>query len=63
MVDSPTLYPHRRNDDGSFDSICPKCFLTVARSAAEETLAGNESAHVCASSFLQGRGHFGRASS
>jgi hypothetical protein len=46
MADSPTLFPHRRNGDGSYDSICPTCFATVARSKAEGGLAENETAHT-----------------
>jgi hypothetical protein len=30
MVNNPTLYPHRRNEDGSYDSTCPGGFATVA---------------------------------
>jgi hypothetical protein len=63
MADGPTLFPHRRNEDGSFDSICPTCFATIARSKAEGGLAENEAAYVCDSAFLEGRGHFSRAGS
>jgi hypothetical protein len=63
MVDSPTPHPHRRNEDGSYDSICPNCFATVAQSRAEGDLAEGEIAHVCDSAFLEGRGHFNGAGS
>ena len=56
MVNGPTLYPHRQNEDGTFDSICRKCFLTVARSSAEIGLKRDEAAHVCGSSFFEGLG-------
>jgi hypothetical protein len=45
-------YPHRRNSDGTFDSICTKCFLTVAHRRAEAELAAIEEAHICNSAFL-----------
>lgn len=40
-------FPHRRNPDGSFDSICPKCFRTVATRRHETELAQAERDHVC----------------
>ena len=58
MADKSTLYPHRQNDDGSYDSICPTCFATIARSKLEAELAGHENAHLCDSYFLAGRGRY-----
>jgi hypothetical protein len=56
-------FPHRRNADGSYDSICPECFLTAARAKSEEELTTLEKKHVCDSSFLADRGAFlGKAS-
>lgn len=46
---------HRRNHDGSFDSICKTCFATVARSSDEAALAGPERNHACDLSVLIGR--------
>jgi hypothetical protein len=45
----PTLpaFPHRINRDGSFDSICVKCLLTVASARMEEELTIHEINHVC----------------
>lgn len=40
-------YPHRRNEDGSHDSICTVCFVTVASARDESELAGHEHLHVC----------------
>jgi hypothetical protein len=40
-------YPHRRNRDGSVDSICPICIATIARSHREADLKRAEIAHVC----------------
>jgi len=40
-------FPHRHNSDGSFDSICAKCFATVANSKLEGELEEPEKQHVC----------------
>ena len=40
-------FPHRHNIDGSFDSICPVCFLTVATMQAENDLTAAEQRHKC----------------
>ena len=53
MVQAHTA--HRRNHDGSFDSICKICFATVARSIDEAALAGPERNHACDLSVLVGR--------
>jgi hypothetical protein len=58
-----TLYPHRCNRDGSFDSICPICYVTVARSKQEAELAEIDKAHVCDLLFLAERDGFSRAES
>jgi hypothetical protein len=42
-----TFYPHRRNKDGTFDSICLKCFLTVAHTETEAELLAYDRVHVC----------------
>jgi hypothetical protein len=57
-MSAETEYPHRRNRDGTWDSICTKCFLTVARCKTESDLAEFEKAHICNSAFLADRGHF-----
>ena len=41
------VYPHRRNYDGSFDSICKSCFATVANAWDEAALAEQEKNHFC----------------
>ena len=38
-------FPHRRNRDGSYDSICTLCFATVASSETEEELGEAEAKH------------------
>jgi hypothetical protein len=40
-------FAHRRNNDGTVDSICPSCFRTVAQSARESDLQAEENSHVC----------------
>ena len=52
-----TRSAHRRNKDGSYDSICPSCSETIARSKPQAELAECDKAHVCHSSFLAERGH------
>ena len=61
MVNTPAKFPHRRDRDGLFDSICPRCFATVARSKPEGEMEALESSHICHSSFLADRGQFGEA--
>jgi hypothetical protein len=48
----PPFFPHRRNRDGSFDSICLKCLLTIANARDEADLAKHEKYHVCNPSVL-----------
>jgi hypothetical protein len=40
-------WPHRLNKDGTYDSICPTCFQTVARTLTEAELAKAEELHDC----------------
>ena len=40
-------FPRLRNADGTFDSMCSKCFTSVARNKPEAELEGLEDAHVC----------------
>jgi hypothetical protein len=51
------FFPHRRNKDGTFDSICLKCFATVASHMTEEELKEQDKVHVCVSSILSQRGN------
>ena len=41
------LFHHRHNRDGSFDSICAGCLLTVGCVAVESELTDHENAHTC----------------
>lgn len=40
-------FAHRLNADGTFDSICMSCFLTVGTAENERLLAGQENIHQC----------------
>jgi hypothetical protein len=52
------IYPHRKNKDGSYDSICPTCFLTVCSATSETDLQEREEAHLCAPSLLSKSGDY-----
>lgn len=43
---APT-FRHRENPDGSWDSICMRCYLTAAHSYSEEPLGPVEANHHC----------------
>ena len=40
-------YAHRKNNDGTFDSICRRCFLTIASETSEPKLTDHEEVHQC----------------
>jgi hypothetical protein len=40
-------FPHRHNEDGSYDSICTACFVTVGTDFDEANLRRIEAAHLC----------------
>ena len=42
-----TLFPHRHNRNGSWDSICVVCFATVATAVVGAELSAKEATHVC----------------
>lgn len=44
----PDTFRHRHNRDGTWDSICMKCYLTVETVTQENDLAGAERSHDCA---------------
>ncbi len=46
------IYAHRHNHDGTFDSICRRCFATVCRAKNETNLANYEKNHSCERSIL-----------
>jgi hypothetical protein len=44
-ADAP--FVHRANADGTIDSFCRKCFMTIASSQWEADLERAESSHQC----------------
>jgi hypothetical protein len=42
-----TQFQHRQNEDASFDSICRRCFATVASRTHEGQFAEHEDSHQC----------------
>jgi hypothetical protein len=48
----PISFAYRRNSDGSYDSICLRCYATAASARKDESLSSSESAHVCDPSAL-----------
>jgi hypothetical protein len=55
MEDPTERFPHRVNRDGTFDSICPNCFVTIATRNVEAELEELEKAHICTElRFMQG---------
>jgi hypothetical protein len=55
MARPDTFYPHRRNKDGSYDSICLTCFATVASGGSEAELQDFDKKHVCEFTTLSQR--------
>ncbi len=48
MIPPPALsFRHRKNQDGSWDSICLRCYLTAAHSYSEKPLLSVETGHHC----------------
>lgn len=41
------FFPHRRNPDGTLNSICLRCLETVASHKTEEELKELDKQHVC----------------
>jgi hypothetical protein len=52
------IYPHRRNKDGSYDSICLTCFLTVSHAKTEAELKEQDMAHVCGVTLISKRANY-----
>jgi len=40
-------FAHRKNPDESMDSICTKCFQTIASEDSENKLTAFEERHLC----------------
>jgi len=54
------IYPHRQNKDGSYESICMTCFLTISHANTETELKGQEEAHLCLPSLVSKRADYKR---
>lgn len=50
-----TSYAHRFNLDGTIDSICRQCFMTVAKARREADLEAYEREHLCYSEYIESR--------
>jgi hypothetical protein len=59
-METAKLHPHRRNEEGSYDSICRTCFVTIAQGMAESELAAFEEAHECDPYVLTEHAYFAR---
>jgi hypothetical protein len=46
-LDFDAGFPHRYNGDGTYDSVCPTCFLIIARHLSEPELSKAEVRHEC----------------
>lgn len=42
-------FPHRMNEDGTYDAICVACHMTVATERIEAALSHHERNHKCGS--------------
>ena len=47
MIVLTQKFAHRRNQDSSWDSICLRCFITVATAQIEGKLLKDEENHNC----------------
>lgn len=47
------MYTHRRNADGTVDTICHKCYATVTNRPSEAGLDASEHEQVCDLQVLQ----------
>lgn len=45
-------FPHRHKPDGTIDSICLRCFRTIATVRQESDLRNAEENHLCSASDL-----------
>jgi hypothetical protein len=54
-------FPHRRNQNGFYDSICGNCFVTIGSRNTEDELEPMEKAHICDQTLLDQRKAFHEA--
>ena len=50
---SASQFAHRINDDGTVDSICRDCFVTVATESSESDLERDERDHSCDPALIE----------
>jgi hypothetical protein len=50
-------FSHRQNTDGSVETICEVCFISVAKVWKEKELAQHECTHVCNSQWVKDLRH------
>jgi hypothetical protein len=54
LADLPRVpFHHGTNEDGTFDSICMRCYRTVASGAQNSQLAEFERDHICEDRFIR----------
>jgi hypothetical protein len=58
MSSESEQFPHRQNSNGTYDSICPKCFRTIDTRYVEGNLAAEERVHICGQEHLLRRDKF-----
>jgi len=46
-------FPHRANPDGTIDSICSRCYVTIGTANRESDLEVMEAVHVCEPALLE----------
>jgi hypothetical protein len=46
------FFPHRRNPDGTYNSICLICLQMVAKDKTEEELKQLDERHVCSTASI-----------
>jgi len=51
-MESENDFAHRLNEDGTIDSICLHCFITVATANSVTGLLKSEECHQCADNHL-----------
>ncbi len=54
---SPKPFAHRRNPDATIDSICTKCYQTIASENNETKLIAREEGHSCDPHWQYRRDH------
>jgi hypothetical protein len=52
MASTLRTFRRRLNRDGSYDSICLRCFLTIANTRTETELKARENVHTCDHAML-----------